>query len=258
MTRMVRRNCLAPGLLALAALVMTAPKLFGQLVPTVHTPLPRNASDLWLVPADTPAMARASTVYEPLAQAAQAIADGELERALTLASRPALASGPLADHALYYKGLAHLRLTRAAEAREIFEALRKRNPAGYLSISLALGEAEVSTALGDHARALGIYEKLTADKVAVSDLILLKQAEAARAVGDRSKAAEALVRVYYEYALSDSAVAAAADLEPLRDLVVQRVAARRAARHNRRRTTSGRRPHAAWSQARPDPRPRAP
>ena len=115
-------------------------------------------------------MARASTAYEPLAQAAQAIADGELERALTLASRPALASGPLADHALYYKGLAHLRLTRAAEAREIFEALRKRNPAGYLSISLALGEAEVSTALGDHARALGIYEKLTADKVAVSDL----------------------------------------------------------------------------------------
>ena len=40
MTRMVRRNCLAPGLLALAALVMTAPKLFGQLVPTVHITAP--------------------------------------------------------------------------------------------------------------------------------------------------------------------------------------------------------------------------
>ncbi len=99
--------------------------------------------------------------------------------------------------------------------------MRKRNLSGYLAVSAALGDAEAATALGDHARALDIYEKLTADKLAVSDQILLKQAQAARAAGDRRKTADALIRIYYEYALSDSAVAAAAELDPLRDLIVR-------------------------------------
>ena len=84
-----------------------------------------------------------------------------------------------------------------------------------------LATAEAATALGDHARALGIYERLAADKQIVTDQILRKLADAARAAGDRKKAAEALLRVYYEYPLTDSAVAAAADLEPLRDLIVR-------------------------------------
>jgi soluble lytic murein transglycosylase len=221
MTRLLHGRSLTIGVLAFAGLVTFPSRIVGQLGPTAHPPLPRNASELWLVPADTPAMARASTTYEPLTQAALAIAAGTNDRALTLASRPALAAAPLADYALYYKALAQLRLTRPAAARETFEALRTRSPAGYLSVAAAAGEAEASTALGDHARALGIYEKLTSDKASVSDRLLLKQAEAARAVGDRKKAAEALVRVYYEYALTDSAVAAAANLEPLRDLIVR-------------------------------------
>jgi soluble lytic murein transglycosylase len=220
MTRIERPNSLTLGMVLLA-LLAAGPHVSGQLAPTVHVPLPQDTTELWLVPADTPSTARASTVHAPLADAARAIEAEEYDKALALASGPALAKSALADYALYYKGTAQLRLTRAADARESFETLRKRSPAGYLAIASALGEADAAVALGDHARALAIYERLSADKATVGDQILLKQAEAARAVGDRQKAAEALVRVYYEYPLSDSAVAAAADLEPLRDLIVR-------------------------------------
>ena len=190
-----------------------------QLAPTAHPPLPKNASELWLVPADTPAMARAATTYEPLAQAAAAIREQQFDRALTLASRPALASSPLAGYAAYYKAVAQLRLSRPAEARETLAAIKAGD--GYLPIAIDLATAEAATALGDHARALSTYERLTADKQTVNDQILLKQADAARAVGDRKKTADALLRIYYEFPLTDSAVAAGAGLEPLRDLVVR-------------------------------------
>jgi soluble lytic murein transglycosylase len=216
-----RKSRLACAALAVLAVIAGGAGVAGQLAPTAHPPLPRSASDLWLVPADTPAMSRASTQYEPLAQAAAALAAGDNDRALSLASRPALAATPLGAYAGYYAAMAQLRLGRAAEARAALVALRKREPAGYLPTSLALGEAEAATALGDHARALEIYEGLTADKSLVNEQILLKQADSARALSDRRKAAEALVRVYYEYPLTDAAVAAAADLEPLRDLIVR-------------------------------------
>jgi soluble lytic murein transglycosylase len=190
-----------------------------KLVPTAHPPLPATASDMWLVPAETPATARAATLYQPLADAATELAAGNYDSALALSSRPALATSALADYASYYKGLAQLRLNRAADARATFDALRERKPPGYLSIATALGDAEAAVALSDHARALTIYEKLTADKTTVNEQILARQAETARVLGDRRKTAEALLRIYYEFPLTDAAVAAAAELEPLRDII---------------------------------------
>ena len=219
---MMRRARIARfGPAAAAAVLVAAPRPAGQLAPTAHPPLPKNPSELWLVPADSPAMTRAATTYEPLAQAAAAIGAGDFERALTLASRPAFASTPLAGYAAYYKGLAQLRLSRPADARDTFASIKRGGADGYLPTAVDLATAEAATALGDHARALGIYERLAADKQIVTDQILRKLADAARAAGDRKKAAEALLRVYYEYPLTDSAVAAAADLEPLRDLIVR-------------------------------------
>ncbi len=58
------------------------------------------------------------------------LAAGNYDSALTLASRPALATSALADYAAYYKGLAQLRLNRAADARTTFDALRERKPVG--------------------------------------------------------------------------------------------------------------------------------
>ena len=203
------------------ALTCASSDVTAQLAPTAHPPLPPKTSELWLVPAESATTVRASALYQPLADGARALAAGDNDKALALVSRPALGSSALADYAAYYKGTAQLRLARAADARDTFQALRKRQPAGHLSIAAALGEAEAWTGLGDHARAVEIYERLAADKSAVSDQILLKLSESARAAGDRKKTAEALVRIYYEYPLTDSAVAAATNLEPLRDLVVR-------------------------------------
>jgi soluble lytic murein transglycosylase len=193
----------------------------GQLAPTVHPPLPATTNDFWLVPAESPATTRAATLYQPLADAARAIAEEDYDRALVLASRASLKGTPLADYAEYYKGVAQLRLSRAADARETFDELNDKSPSGYLAIASALGEAEAAVALGDHKAALALYEKLIADKSAINEQILLKQAEAARAIADRQKTAEALVKIYYEYPLTDAAVAAASDLQPLRDLIVR-------------------------------------
>ena len=215
-----RRGVSAAFALALA-LTCVGPDVTAQLAPTTHPTLPRKTSDLWLVPAESASTTRASALYQPLADGVRALTEGENERALTLVSRPSLASSALADYAFYYKAIAQLRLARAGDARDSFQALRKRDLAGYLAIAAALGEAEASTALGDHSKALEIYERLAADKTAVNDQILLKLSESARAAGDRKKTAEALVRIYYEYPLTDSAVAAAANLEPLRDLIVR-------------------------------------
>ena len=209
------------ALLMATGLTCVSARVTAQLAPTVHAPLPRSTSEYWLVPAESTSTVRASALYQPLADGVRALQAGENDKALALVTRPALASSALADYALYYTAIAQLRLARAADARGSFETLRKRTLAGYLTTAAALGEAEAATALGDHAKALEIYERLTADKTVVNDQILLKQSESARALGDRPKAAAALVRIYYEYPLSDSAVAAATNLEPLRDLVVR-------------------------------------
>ncbi len=216
----VTRSC---GILALLLLPTVAGLRAGeaQLTTTKHPPLPRHASELWLVPVEAPSTTRAASLYEPLAEAVDAIAKGQNERALTLLNRPALAKSALADYVLYYRAVAQLRLARLPDARADFEALRKRELAGYLRTAAAMGDAEVSVASGDHQRALSIYEALTAEKTVVNDQILLKQAEAARALGDRKKTAESLLRVYYEFPLTDSAIAAGAGLESLRDLIVR-------------------------------------
>ena len=197
------------------------PGKLAQLAPTTHPPLPATASDMWLVPSETAATTRAAALYQPLADAAGEIAAGNYDSALALASRPSLTGSALADYASYYKGLAQLRLSRAAAARDTFKALEDRKPAGYLAVAASLGSAEAGVALGDHAQALAIYERLTADRTIVSELILVKQAEEARVLGDRRKAAETLLRIYYEFPLTDAAIAAAAELEPLRDIVVR-------------------------------------
>src|SRR6186713_1985101 len=80
-----------------------------QLAPTAHPALPATATDMWLVPSETPATTRASSLYQPLAEAASDLAAGNYDSALTLASRPGLATSALADYAAYYKGLAQLR-----------------------------------------------------------------------------------------------------------------------------------------------------
>jgi soluble lytic murein transglycosylase len=211
--------------MALGAVLATFAGISGdtteQLAPTAHPPLPATASDMWLVPSETAATTRAAAAHRPLTDAVAEIAADNFESALTLLGRPSLAASALADYASYYKGIALLRLKRAADARETFAALEKRKPTGYLAIATSLGDAEAAVALGDHAKAMSIYEKLTAERTVVNESMLARQAETARVLGDRRKTAETLLRIYYEFPLTDAAIAAGAELEPLRDLVVR-------------------------------------
>jgi soluble lytic murein transglycosylase len=186
-----------------------------QLAPTVHPPLPGTASELWLVPSDDDVNKRALAAYQPLVDGAARYAAGDYAAALPLVSRPSLASTPLADYAAYYTGLTQLRLSRTPEARATFHALTERKPAGYLAIGAALGEAEAAETVGDFKAAMVIYAALAESKISVNDEVLSRLGRAALAAGERRKAAEAFYRVYFEYSLTDAAVAASMELEKL-------------------------------------------
>ena len=217
-----RRALTLVALLAsFAGVSARGPGKVAQLVPTTHPPLPATASDMWLVPSETAATTRAAALYQPLTDAVGEMAALKYESALALVSRPSLNGSALADYASYYKGVAQLSLNRAADARDTFAALQARKPIGYLSVAASLGEADAAVALGDHAKAIVIFERLTADKTVVNEQILARQAETARVLGDRQKTAETLLRIYYEFPLTDAAIAAAAELEPLRDIIVR-------------------------------------
>jgi len=193
----------------------------GQLAPTPHPPLAGALEELWLVPSAADRTARATALYAPLADGIEAVGAGDYARALTLLTRPALARSELRDYAAYYAGLAQLRLERAADAQATFDAILEREPEGYLSVAAALGAGEAAEALGDARRALALYESLAASKTAVDEDVLSRVGRTALVAGDTKKAAAAFVRIYYEYPLSDAAIAASTALGSLEEVVVR-------------------------------------
>ena len=89
-----------------------------------------------------------------------------------------------------------------------------------MNTALALGEtAEASGRLDD---AIGIYRRIADDKHLVSDDVLSRLGAVALRAGDRKTAAEAYLRVYYEFALSDLATAAASHITGLQDQIVKK------------------------------------
>jgi len=214
-----------PAIFAFALLLLLRPQSADlratgdQLAPTAHPPLPSTASELWLVPTDDDVSKRALASYQPLVDGAARYAAGEYAAAFPLVSRASLASTPLADYAAYYTGLTQLRLSRTPEARAIFHALNERKPAGYLAVGAALGEAEAAETLGDAKAAMAIYASLAESKASVNDDVLSRLGRAALAAGEQRRAAEAFYRVYYEYSLTDAAVAAASELEKLQGVI---------------------------------------
>ncbi len=194
----------------------------GQLAPTEHPPLPDRQSDLWLVPSAGDPAAKTATTYKSLADGARHYHDGNYEAALRVLSRPTLSGTALGDYAAYYEGLAQLRLARTAEARQILSALHGRKPAGYLSVAVPLALAEAAEGDGNHVEAVAIYERLAANKAALNEDVLSRVGRAALAAGDRRKAAEAFLRVYYEFPLTDAATTAASQLTTLQDLMSRR------------------------------------
>jgi soluble lytic murein transglycosylase len=208
----------------LACLVLFSPQAPGsseQLGPTAHAPLSANLEDLWLVPSEQGLKTGRRAVYNSLADAVEAFGAGDYARALSLAGTAPLAASELADYAAYYKGLAQLKLSRAADAKATFAAIRNRKPRGYVYVAASMAEGEAAEALGDYRSAISRYEALAESQTTVSEEVLARLGRAALAAGDRRKAAAAFIRVYYEYALSEAAVTAAPELEALKDVVVR-------------------------------------
>jgi peptidoglycan lytic transglycosylase len=188
-----------------------------QLSPTAHQPLPRAATELWLVPTAEDVSPRALAPYKSLIDGATAFGAGDYRGALPLVSQASLASTDLRDYAAYYTAASQLRLSRSADARALFHALRERKPPGYLSVSSAIGEAEAAEALGDYKAAIAIYHDLVESKTTINEDVLLRLARASFAANERKQAAEAYLRVYYEFPLTEAAIAAETQLEALRD-----------------------------------------
>jgi soluble lytic murein transglycosylase len=125
-------------------------------------------------------------------------------------------------YADYYVGVSELRLAHAAEAEKAFEAVIARKPDGALSVDAAIGRAEAMELRGDHAGAADVYESLASNKGVVLEDVLPRLARAALAAGDRKRAAEAWLRVYYELPLSEAATSAADALNSLQDIILKK------------------------------------
>jgi TolA-binding protein len=189
----------------------------GKLTPTAHAALPDDPSDLWLVPSASDRTSRGYTRYEPLSEAAQRFEAGDYEAAAQLASRPALNDTPLAGYATYYTGLSQLRQLQTEPARRTFERLLASRPTGHLAVAAAMAAGEAAETAADHAGAATIYAGLARDKQAVNDEVLGRLGRAALAAGDRKTAAEAYIRLYYEFPLTPAGSTAATQMDALSD-----------------------------------------
>ena len=182
--------------------------------PTAHPTLPASDEDLWLAPRPDQA-ASASAAYAGLQEGVRRLLEGDYREALPLLADPAWAKTPLADYARFYAGRARLGLEQYAEAQQDFMTLVDEHPAGYLSEGATLGAAEAAEGLDQPEVALRLYETLAGRKPAAAEQVWLKIGQTAEAIDDRPRAVEALLRVYYEYPLSDEAAQAATELKAL-------------------------------------------
>ncbi len=183
------------------------------LKPTQHPPLPGELSKLWLAPSSQGPVR--SAALNDFAMGVKLEVDSNFVRALPIFVQPALQQGPLGHYAVYYQGLAELRLGRPSDARQTFQALAAKKPVGYLLEAAALREGECDEALNDQDAAMRVYQVLSKAKTMAPDDVLMRLGRAAKAAGHPDKAAEAFSRLVYEFPFSDLAPLAGGELENL-------------------------------------------
>jgi soluble lytic murein transglycosylase len=181
--------------------------------PTIHPPIPATLDELWLVPSDA---SRTQLLSSPgvagLARGVEQYDSGRFAAALPLVSASSLGTSPLAPYAAYYTAATRLRLSQFAEARRAFAELRSRPMAGYLTEAALLGEAEAAEGQGDYAAAVGIYEQLMAQRSMKPEDAGMKLARALELSGHKDRAVNVLLRVLYEFALTEQAPVAESEL----------------------------------------------
>jgi len=180
-----------------------------MLAPTEHPRLSVDARHLWLAPD------RARTVRPPaaLVNGITLFQTGKDAQALATLSQASVQDGVLGHYALYYAARAQQRMGKTADALRAFRLLQQRQLVGYLHEASALGEAETLEAAGDPGAAAAVYERVSKERPLALDDVLLRLGRTAEAVGQKERAVEAYLRVYYEFPLSEHAPAARARLD---------------------------------------------
>ena len=196
-----------------------APPSGGEVVlkPTSHPRVPGDLSQLWLAPiaAGSGRGAPRTAAVNDFVAGVKLEVDSNFARALPIFLQPSVRQGTLGHYAEYYQGLAELRLGRAADARQTFQALAAKKPVGYLLEAAALREAECDETLNDQAAAMHVYERLSKTKTTAPDEVLMRFGRAAKAASNPEKATEAFSRLVYEFPFSDLAPLAGGELESL-------------------------------------------
>ena len=186
---------------------------------TSHPPLPADPSLYWLVPeppaSSSSARQTPATVLTQFARGAVLIADADFAGGLSLVTNAALGATPLAQYGRYYAGVALLGLGRADEASTTLAALGRRVE-GYLKEALPLRMAEAALARGDPEEAVDILERASDETLIEPEEVLVRLGAALEAAGEPERAQRTYQRVYYEFPLSDQAVAAEAAIAKLK------------------------------------------
>jgi len=185
---------------------------------TTHPPLPSHSSLYWLVPDSAlgrvggrPAEASAAT---RLARGVRLIAENDFAEALPLVRGVDLLSTPLALYGRYYTGVALLGLQQYEEAEAAFAAIDD-STRGALREAVPLRMAEAALGRGDAGRAAAILNDLSDETLTAPEEVFLRLGRAYEAADDPARALRAYHRVYYEFPLSDQAIAAQDAIERL-------------------------------------------
>jgi soluble lytic murein transglycosylase len=168
---------------------------------------PPEAAALWLAPATT---SRRSDV----AAAVDDVADGRAAAALPVLTRAAR-NQEVGGYGLLYLGRAQLALNKLTDARETAAQLDRMNLAGYLSEAAMWLKADIAEAAEDWPATIAALRVLMGVRPLEPERVNLRLGQAASKAGDITLAITALNTVVYDYALSDEAVDAAAELARL-------------------------------------------
>jgi soluble lytic murein transglycosylase len=185
---------------------------------TNHPALPSHASLYWLVPdaalgraGTRPAQESAAAMF---ARGVRLIAEGDFGAALPLVRVADLGSTPLTAYARYYTGLAFLGLQQYDEAEAALRAIDD-SVRGALREAASLRESEAALGRGDAVRAAAILNDLSDETLTAPEEVFLRLGNAYEAAGDPARALRAYHRVYYEFPLSEQAIAAQDAVERL-------------------------------------------
>jgi len=188
------------------------------LAATSHPLLPSHPSQYWLVPESAlggPGGRRsAESAAARFARGVRLIAKGDFASGLPLVRGADLASTPLASYSRYYTGLALLGLKQFEAAEEALDAIDDR-VVGFLEEAAPVRMAEAALGRGEASRAAAVLSDLSDDTLIAPEEVWLRLGRAYEAAGDPARAVRAFHRVYYEFPLSDQAVAAQEAIERL-------------------------------------------